>query len=91
MKTVNIAELKTHLSRYLRAVRRGERIVVLDRREPVAELRPLEGDEASPWEGLAREDRVTLGTQDWRDLKFSRTRERVPIQDLLHEVREDKP
>ena len=36
MKEVRIAELKARLSEYLRAVRRGETIAVLDRETPVA-------------------------------------------------------
>ncbi|MFI4945473.1 MAG: type II toxin-antitoxin system Phd/YefM family antitoxin [Burkholderiales bacterium] len=38
---VGARELKTRLGRYLRRVRRGERLVVTDRGEPIAELRPL--------------------------------------------------
>jgi antitoxin (DNA-binding transcriptional repressor) of toxin-antitoxin stability system len=34
MKQVRIAELKSRLSAYLRAVRRGETIAVLDRETP---------------------------------------------------------
>ena len=40
---VGSRELKTHLGRYLQRVRRGETILITDRREPVAELRPLSG------------------------------------------------
>ena len=38
---VGVRELKTRLGRYLREVRRGRTIVVTDRGEPVAELRPV--------------------------------------------------
>lgn len=38
MKTVSVSELKAHLSRYLRDVRRGGEIQVLDRGVPVARL-----------------------------------------------------
>lgn len=38
MKTVGIAELKAHLSSYLRSVRRGRDLVVLDRGTPVARI-----------------------------------------------------
>lgn len=38
--TVGIAELRQHLSRYLRRVEQGERLVVTDRNRPVAELGP---------------------------------------------------
>jgi prevent-host-death family protein len=40
-KAVGVRELKTRLGRYLREVRRGQTIVVTDRGEPVAELRPI--------------------------------------------------
>src|SRR5262245_6339538 len=38
---VGARELKTRLGRYLNRVRRGHTIVVTDRSEPVAELRPI--------------------------------------------------
>jgi prevent-host-death family protein len=41
MKRVGIAELKTHLSKYLRAVRNGQTVMVLDRETPVAEIVPI--------------------------------------------------
>ena len=43
MKTtmININEAKTHLSKYARRVKRGERIVLCDRNRPFAEIRPL--------------------------------------------------
>ena len=41
MKQVRIAELKARLSEYLRAVRRGETIAVLDRETPVAQIVPV--------------------------------------------------
>jgi prevent-host-death family protein len=40
MDTVGVAELRQNLSRYLRRVERGERLVVTDRNRPVAELGP---------------------------------------------------
>jgi prevent-host-death family protein len=39
-QTVGIAELRQNLTRYLRRVARGERLVVTDRNRPVAELGP---------------------------------------------------
>lgn len=41
MKQVRIAELKSRLSEYLRAVRSGETIAVLDRETPVAHIVPV--------------------------------------------------
>jgi prevent-host-death family protein len=41
MKRVNVHEAKTHLSRYLERVERGEVFLLCRRNEPVAELRPV--------------------------------------------------
>jgi prevent-host-death family protein len=41
MKQAGIAELKSRLSEYLRAVRRGETISVLDRDTPIAQIVPV--------------------------------------------------
>ena len=41
MTTVSISELKANLSRYVREVRRGGEVQVLDRGTPVARLVPL--------------------------------------------------
>lgn len=41
--TVGIGELRQNLSKYLRRVEQGERLVVTDRNRPVAELGPLRG------------------------------------------------
>ena len=41
MISVNIAEAKTHLSRYLKAVECGETVVICRRNVPIAELRPV--------------------------------------------------
>lgn len=40
-KSVNIADAKTHLSRLIARVERGERIVIARAGRPVAELRPV--------------------------------------------------
>ncbi len=46
MKQVRIAELKAKLSEYLRAVRRGETITVLDRETPIAQVVPVRAPSA---------------------------------------------
>lgn len=48
MKTVNIRELTHHFSSYLRVVKRGERIVVMERSSPVADLVPHNENLTSP-------------------------------------------
>ena len=40
MIRLNIHEAKTHLSRYLSRIRKGETIILCKRNQPVAEIRP---------------------------------------------------
>lgn len=64
MKSVRIAELKSRLSEYLRAVRNGETIAVLDRDTPVAQIIPVRGRVAlrirKPAAGIPSPNRVKL-------------------------------
>jgi len=89
MKAINVSELKAHLSKYLRLASRGERIVVKDRDEPVAQLGPPQGEALSWRDRLSREGRLRLGTQDWEKLTISKLDRRVDIQASLRAVRED--
>ncbi|PYX86245.1 MAG: hypothetical protein DMG70_01085 [Acidobacteria bacterium] len=43
MKQTGIADLKARLSEYLRAVRRGDTVTILDRETPVARIVPVHG------------------------------------------------
>jgi len=64
-KTVGARELKTRLGRYLRAVRSGSTIVVTDRGEPVAELRPIraaKGDLEARFDEMAALGLLTRGS-----------------------------
>jgi len=54
-RTVGIAELRQNLSRYLRRVENGERLLVTDRNRPVAELGP------PPSSGSALDRLITEG------------------------------
>ena len=47
MRPVRIAELKARLSEYLRAVRRGQEVTVLDRETPIARIVPYADGPAS--------------------------------------------
>src|SRR5437879_3219708 len=40
-KEVGIANLKAHLSQYIRAAQKGEEIIIKDRETPVAKLSPI--------------------------------------------------
>lgn len=67
MLKVNIHEAKTHLSRYAKRVKAGETIVLCDRNQPFAEIRPLAKSAQRP----ARKRRMgqdvnkVLWTEDW--------------------------
>lgn len=55
MRSVKIGRLRDHLSRYLAAARRGERVIVMARETPIAEIGPIRsGPEA------ARSERAEL-------------------------------
>ena len=64
MRQVRIAELKARLSEYLRAVRGGESIAVLDRDTPVAQIVPVRDRSAlcvrKPAPGAPPPNRVPL-------------------------------
>lgn len=57
-RTVGVAELRQNLSRYLRDVERGERLLVTDRNRPVAELGPP-ATSGADLDRLIAEGRVT--------------------------------
>ena len=55
MIRLNIHEAKTHLSRYLKRLANGERILLCLRNVPIAEIRPLPAADTTPRPiGLAR-------------------------------------
>ena len=63
---VGVRELRQNLSVYLRRVARGERFVVTDRREPVAELGPLIGDDdETEW---MRRNNLRPAKRKWEDM-----------------------
>jgi len=89
MKSINVSELKAHLSKYLRMASRGKSIVVKDRDEPIAQIGPPQG-EAQQWhERLAREGGLRLGTQAFGELAIMKLTKRVDVQASLQAVRED--
>ncbi|HKV25491.1 MAG TPA: type II toxin-antitoxin system prevent-host-death family antitoxin [Candidatus Acidoferrum sp.] len=47
MRSVNVAELKNQLSKYLRFAKRGEEVVIRDRNLPIAKLVPFTADDAT--------------------------------------------
>ena len=84
-----MSQLKAGLSRYLRLAAGGERIIVTDRDDPIAQIVPPDRGAVAWPERLARTGRLRLGSQRLTRLKFSRTRKPVRIQDSLQAVREE--
>jgi prevent-host-death family protein len=50
MRSVNVAELKNRLSKYLTFAKSGEEVVIRDRNLPVAKLVPFSAEDASDQE-----------------------------------------
>lgn len=63
MIRINIHEAKTHLSRYLENLKRGEVILLCKRNVPIAEIRPLKQPPRKPRPiGLAKGSLVIPST-----------------------------
>lgn len=50
MISVKIGELRNHLSKYLRSVRKGKEVVITDRDTPIGKLVPYRTSEEEPFE-----------------------------------------
>ncbi len=91
---VGSRELKTRLGSYLERVRRGETLVVTDRGEPVAELRPVmraENPADAALRRLAAEGLVTLGTgAPLRGFRAIRLRGGGSAADAISDDRDDR-
>jgi prevent-host-death family protein len=81
-ETVGVAELRQNLSKYLRRVAEGERLVVTDRNKPVAQLGP------PPSTGSRIDELIAEGK-----VRPPRRRRPVgePLPEALGEMDESKP
>jgi prevent-host-death family protein len=71
MRSANIADLRNHLTQFLKAVRAGEKIVVRDRQRPIAKIVPLTVDDDADdaqlvAAGLMRGAQRSLPAAFWR-------------------------
>jgi len=94
MKTVNIAELKNQLSRYIAEVRAGQEIVIRDRSLAVARLVPMTHQESPDDEllTLASQGKIRLGEGALEDSFWEMPAPRVPrtaLQNAMQHERED--
>lgn len=91
MKTAAVTDLKNRLSHYLRLVARGERVTILDRGRPVAQLTRIAADdsevEALIASGLASAPSAPL-PKDFLTRKLPRAK--ASVQRALLDDREDR-
>jgi prevent-host-death family protein len=95
MKTASVTELKANLSRYLRMVRRGSEVQVLERGVPIARLVGLANTSASSEQGrlerLERAGVLRRGSSDasWL-LEESPIETDADVSGALADDREDR-
>jgi prevent-host-death family protein len=85
MKHAKVSELKAHLSAYLAQVRKGDTVVVSDRRTPVARLVPVD----QRTEGVTIE-RARRPASDLRHVKGVRLRRRADVGKILRQSRDQR-
>ena len=98
MKAVGVKELKARLSEYLRYVKAGRSVLVADRGEVIAELRPLRGGrldprDAEPLDALAETGEITRAQRPkagWRWRPKGLGLPAGTAQNLLDAVRGDR-
>jgi prevent-host-death family protein len=91
MIEVGVRELKASLSKYLRRVRRGERVRVTVRGRPVADILPAEAGAAEEgWRRLVAEGRVTPASAPLPDRPPRGVRADRSVAELVLAEREDQ-
>lgn len=91
MRSANIADLRNHLTQYLREVRAGEEILVRDRQRPIAKIVPfsVDHDEAADAAlvagGLMRKGSGALAPSFWKA-----RRPRLALRKAAAAVRADR-
>lgn len=92
MKSVNIAELKSRLSKYLADVRAGEEILVRDRNQPIARIVPLvrSRDEDDELPALASQGKLRLGEGLLEESFWDMPAPRVPAAALRRTVEPER-
>ena len=99
MKSIGVKQLKARLSEYLRLVRSGETVLVTDRDEVIAELRPTRRHPATPesldelLDSLAERGVVTRASMPKGHWRWKAQGLGLPAgsaADLLDELRSDR-
>jgi prevent-host-death family protein len=95
MRSVNVAELKNKLSKYLTFARSGEEVVIRDRNLPVAKLVPFSAEDAEEQElalvaaGKLRLPKVRLDVKKLLKIRTGSVPGNKAIQALLADREEE--
>jgi prevent-host-death family protein len=89
METVSVRDLRQHLSRYLRRIAAGERLVVTERRRPVAMLGPLP-EEDDVLERLIATGEATMPAGDLLDLPAPERAAGPAAAEILDDLRAER-
>jgi prevent-host-death family protein len=89
MEHVSVRDLRQHLSRYLRRVEAGERLVVTERRRPVAMLGPLP-EQTDILDYLTAIGEASEPEGDLLDLPPPIKSDGPPMSEILDDLREDR-
>lgn len=95
MRSVNVAELKNRLSKYLRFAKAGEEVVIRDRNLPVAKLVPFSAEGADGQElklvaaGKLRLPETRLDIRQLLKISAGRVAENKAIQALMADREEE--
>ena len=85
MKKVNISKIKAELSKYLRFVKAGEDVLIMDRDQPVAKIVGIKPESVLDIKEPARDLKSVLMQADKRPFT-----EKMDILDVLLLDREDR-
>jgi prevent-host-death family protein len=94
MRTVNVAELKNSLSKYLTFAKAGEEIVIRERNLPVAKLVPFSSENAKDDElalvaaGKLRLPTKTITLKDLLKIPTGKLRSNAGVKAILDERKE---
>ncbi len=95
MEKATISEIKNHLSAYLKKVKAGQSVLILDRDQPVARLERVEV-EGRPADRLARLERAGLMRRSTKRMPLELLRSPAPkarqsvVEALLEERRDGR-
>jgi len=92
MRSVNIAELKNHLSAYLNEVREGEEILIRDRNLPIARIVPITRAEDLDAEllALAAAGKARLPEAALPESFWELPAPKIPMKKLVAALRADR-